>query len=269
MPIFPEQYVRLRLHPRERGPHIAGEHRELIACRCRRTRRDRAGRARARRARHRASRLATASQSECERRYEWSSNTAPARLRRGVQTAASVTPSSVRIETSAAAACAARTTSRTGSQRRRAARESCDGLAFEGRQVLADDAIEADEDRAADDGMTDRHLVEVRHPAEDREVVEIEVVAGVDAKPAIGRAPSRRDVSLEAARSARRRPSRRPARTARYRAPRGRRPSRQPSPRRRTRDRRTGSRARRAPAGPTPPRASRLPACRRASRPGS
>jgi hypothetical protein len=47
--------------------------------------------------------------------------------------------------------------------------------------------------------VPDRHLVEVRHTAKNREVVEIEVVPGVDAKAAVGRASGSGDVVLEAA----------------------------------------------------------------------
>src|SRR5207249_10924646 len=49
-------------------------------------------------------------------------------------------------------------------------------------EVLADDGFKTFENRARDDRVADRDLIEMRKLAEDRQVVEIEVVAGVDAE---------------------------------------------------------------------------------------
>ena len=56
-------------------------------------------------------------------------------------------------------------------------------------EVLAYDGAEADEHGARDDRVADRHLVQERQLAKDDEIVEIEIVAGVDAKShAVGEA---------------------------------------------------------------------------------
>src|SRR5947208_582910 len=47
-------------------------------------------------------------------------------------------------------------------------------------EVLADDGREARKDRTRDDGVSDRHFVEVRQVPEDDEIPEVEVVTRVD-----------------------------------------------------------------------------------------
>ena len=49
-------------------------------------------------------------------------------------------------------------------------------------KVLSHGAFEADEQRVADERVADRHFVEVRQRAEERQIVEVEIVAGVDAE---------------------------------------------------------------------------------------
>src|SRR5688500_12817411 len=49
-------------------------------------------------------------------------------------------------------------------------------------QVLANAAIEADEERVAHEGMTDRDLFQVRQTAEEHQVVQVQVVSGIDRK---------------------------------------------------------------------------------------
>src|SRR4051812_8494856 len=53
----------------------------------------------------------------------------------------------------------------------------------EERKVFPNDRIEPDEQRPRHDRMTDRYLVQKRQGAEEREVVEIEIVACIDAEP--------------------------------------------------------------------------------------
>ena len=89
--------------------------------------------------------------------------------------------------------------------------------------------VETDEQRAADQGVADRHLVEVRQRAEQHEVVEIEIVPGVDAeaervRERRGRRRSRAKLAPPASWPARTR-----ARTARCTARRGRRRSTRPT----------------------------------------
>src|SRR5687768_12744575 len=48
-------------------------------------------------------------------------------------------------------------------------------------EVLANGLGESDEDRVANQGVSDRHLVEVRKAPEDHEVIEVEIVSGVHA----------------------------------------------------------------------------------------
>src|SRR5437762_13913976 len=49
-------------------------------------------------------------------------------------------------------------------------------------KIFAHTLRQADEDRIADEGVADRDFVEMRQPAEQHEVVEIEVVPGVHAE---------------------------------------------------------------------------------------
>ena len=49
-------------------------------------------------------------------------------------------------------------------------------------QIVPDRPIQPDVQRMADERVADRYLVEVRERAEQREVVEIEIVAGIDAE---------------------------------------------------------------------------------------
>ena len=103
--------------------------------------------------------------------------------------------------------------------------------------------VEADEQRPRDDRMADRHLVEMRQRPEQREVVEVEIVAGVDAEAQrVGELGRPRRSPRNDARAGARGPARTPARTARCRARRGRRRARGQAARPPPSDRRTGSR---------------------------
>ena len=73
--------------------------------------------------------------------------------------------------------------------------------------------------------MADRHLVEVRQRLEQRQVLEIEIVAGVHADAKLEREVRRSGVLREARRRGVRARARTPARTARYTTPRDPRPS--------------------------------------------
>src|SRR5215207_347120 len=59
--------------------------------------------------------------------------------------------------------------------------------ALERRHILTDHTIEADEHRTRNDGVTDGHLIQVRQHPEERQVLEIEIVAGVDAEACVVR----------------------------------------------------------------------------------
>jgi hypothetical protein len=50
------------------------------------------------------------------------------------------------------------------------------------RQIIADGAVETDVERVRDQRVADRDFVEMRQRAEERQVVQIEVVARVDAE---------------------------------------------------------------------------------------
>ena len=58
-------------------------------------------------------------------------------------------------------------------------------------------AFEADEQRARHDRVADRHFIQMRKLAEQHEVVQIEIVAGVDAEAEGSRQPRRLHVHLE------------------------------------------------------------------------
>ena len=75
-----------------------------------------------------------------------------------------------------------------------------------GREVVADGAIETDPQRVTDQRVADRHLVEMRQRPEQRQVLQIEIVAGVDAEAERVRELGGRDVARERLRGARRRP---------------------------------------------------------------
>src|SRR6187401_1520549 len=49
-------------------------------------------------------------------------------------------------------------------------------------QILADAAIQANEQRVADQGMTNRHFLEMRQRSEQNQVVKVQVMSGIDAE---------------------------------------------------------------------------------------
>ena len=172
----------------------------------------------------------------------------------GVPAAARVTPSAARMDTVVGGTRASRaaahntTTAQTAiaAMRRHATHPS--STARYSRTAR----VEADEDRAADQRVADRHLVDVRHPPEDRQVVQVEVVAGVHAEAAVVRASggvrrTARGCAVSSVATA----SERPRERLRVKLHAVARRCRRPSPPRPARDRRTGSRARRATAGPS------------------
>src|SRR5579862_2617408 len=53
---------------------------------------------------------------------------------------------------------------------------------YKNREVFAHDGLEADKERARHDRVPDRHFVQMRERAEHRQILEVEVVAGVHAK---------------------------------------------------------------------------------------
>ena len=53
---------------------------------------------------------------------------------------------------------------------------------YKNAQIFAYDGVEATEERPRHDGMADRHFVKMRKRPKHREVVEIEIVAGIHAK---------------------------------------------------------------------------------------
>ncbi len=60
------------------------------------------------------------------------------------------------------------------------------------RQIIPHRPIQPHIKRVADERVPDRHFVEVRQRAEERQVVEVEIVAGVDANAEAVREASRR-----------------------------------------------------------------------------
>ena len=152
-------------------------------------------------------RTASASKSRRERWSMCTRITAGPRDGGSYHVAASVTPSSVRKLTRCAARrrrgtalalseTSARISARRVMTRTAPAARSC----AQCDQVFADRAIEPDEQRTADQGVADRHFVEMRQRAEEREVREIEIVAGVDAEAELVRQPRHVGISLRSLR---------------------------------------------------------------------
>src|SRR6185436_19565561 len=65
------------------------------------------------------------------------------------------------------------------------------------RQVLTNDRFEAGKERARDDRVADRHLIQVGKFAKQDEVLQIEIVAGVDAEADRAREARRLRVKLK------------------------------------------------------------------------
>src|SRR5947207_11275304 len=126
-----------------------------------------------------ASRCPIASQSSLGRPSIGTSTTAGAGRCEGSNTVALIVrPSSARNETPLPAA-------NTGDAMRRKRRTPVFTRAPSGGEHIKEFAhalAEADKKRVADERVADRHLVEVRQPPEHHEVVEIEIVPGVDAQ---------------------------------------------------------------------------------------
>ena len=64
-----------------------------------------------------------------------------------------------------------------------------------GREIVTNAAVQPDPQRMAHERMADRHFVEVRERAEQHEVVEVQIVAGVHAQPERVRAVGGRGIA--------------------------------------------------------------------------